>query len=628
MHPLYQLMIGAWVFCLAWIGFVIFTQRKVHPKALFYLFFVELWERFSYYGMRALLVLYMTSELIEGGFGYDDARAYGVYAAYGALVYATPLIGGYLAENVMGYRKSIMWGALLMALGHFAMAFEHQMIFFLALSLLILGNGFFKPNISSLIGKYYGEGDPRRDGAFTIFYMGINIGAFLTPLTCGTIGELEGWHYGFSLAGFGMLIGLIIFWLAQKNGALEDKGFQSEEAKAYNSNNSIAGMSPLNFVYIGSFLVLPLIWLLVKFNHIVEYLLPIVIFGALCYIVYLSLNYDTKEKQRIWVIVTLFFFTAVFWSFFELAGSALTLFTDRNVDKTLFGMELTTTFFIAVNPLFIMLFAPIFSWMWIKLAKANREPAAPVKFALGLMLLGSGFLVLNVGAPAAVGGLIGGIFIVLLYLLHTLGELTLSPVGLSLVTKLSPAKMVGFIMGFWLMSSSVAHMAGAPIARLTAVNENDVLKSEAFKSCMTDKSLLNALSTPAFTKCLDGGSVDGCLTSAEFVNTYNQSSSTKYYIGQAMIKGSANKTAKFLTTDASFNGSDKLKTEQLKELSNAEIKSLSAGSPSSVVGSCLSQQTLGLCLSVFRILGFFAIGCGVLLLLLSPIISRWMHGIK
>jgi len=186
MHPAYKFMIMAWVFCLGWIAFVIFTQKKVHPKALFYLFFVELWERFSYYGMRALLVLYMTAELVRGGFGYDDSTAYGIYAAYGALVYTTPLIGGYLAEKYMGYRKAIMWGALLMMLGHFAMAFEHRVIFFTALALLIMGNGFFKPNISSMVGKFYEEGDPRRDGAFTIFYMGINIGAFLTPLTCGS----------------------------------------------------------------------------------------------------------------------------------------------------------------------------------------------------------------------------------------------------------------------------------------------------------------------------------------------------------------------------------------------------------------------------------------------------------
>ena len=630
MHPVYQFMIFAWIFCLGWIAFVIFTQRKIHPKALFYLFFVELWERFSYYGMRALLVLYMTAELLDGGFGFDDSRAYGVYAAYGALVYSTPLIGGYLAENFMGYRKSIMWGAILMALGHFAMAFEAQVIFYLALALLILGNGFFKPNISSMIGKYYGEGDPRRDGAFTIFYMGINIGAFLTPLTCGAIGELEGWHYGFSLAGFGMLIGLIIFWMAQKNGALEDKGFQSEQAIANNEKMSFAGMKPMSLIYIGSFAVLPIIWLLVKYNHIVEFLLPAIIIAALGYMLYVSFNYEKVARQRIWVILTLFFFTAVFWSFFELAGSALTLFTDRNVDKTLFGYEMTTTFFIAINPLFIMLFAPIFSWMWIKLAKANWEPAAPLKFAVGLILLGLGFLVLNLGSSTATAGAIGGVFIVLLYLLHTLGELTLSPVGLSLVTKLSPVKMVGFIMGFWLMSSAVAHQVGAPIARLTSVNETELIKSDSFKSCMTDEAIAGMIASPSFTACLDkGGSVDGCITNVSFLKEYENKTGKKFYIGKAMIKGSADKVATFVTRDASFEGSaDFTEVSQMKQLTNKEIKELKTDSPQQIVGTCISENSLGLCLSVFTKLGFFAIGCGVLLLLLSPVIIKWMHGIK
>ncbi len=621
-------MIFAWLFCLGWIAFVIFSQRKIHPKALFYLFFVELWERFSYYGMRALLMLYMTSELINGGLGYEDSNAYGVYAAYGALVYTTPLIGGYLAEKVMGYRKAIMWGAILMALGHFAMAFENQTIFFAALSLLILGNGFFKPNISSMIGKFYEEGDPRRDGAFTIFYMGINIGAFLTPLTCGTIGELEGWHYGFSLAGFGMLIGLIIFWFAQKN-ALEDKGFMSEEAKHLNETKSIAGLSPLMWCYIGSFLALPVVWGLVNYNRIVEYLLPIMIIGVIVYMIWMSFTYEAKARQRIWVIVTLFFFTAVFWSFFELAGSALTLFTDRNVDKNVFGFELTTTFFIAVNPFFIMMFAPIFSWLWLKLGRSGMEPAAPIKFAIGLMLLGAGFLVLNLGSSTATAGAIGGIFVVLLYLLHTLGELTLSPVGLSLVTKLAPAKIVGFVMGFWMLSSAVAHMAGAPIARLTAINESEILGGDSFKSCMTDSNISQCLNDPSFTACLkDGGSVDACIASKEFLTNYNKKSSTPYYVAVAKIAGSANKTTRFITSDKSYQGSENLDVEKMKELDTKQVAALTAGSPATIVGSCIAKDSLGLCLGVFTKLGFFAIGCGIFLLLLSPIITKWMHGIK
>lgn len=216
MAPAYKLMLFAWLGVAAWIAFVILSNRKVHPKALFALFMVELWERFSYYGMRALLVLYMIAKIstdTDGGFGFSDAKAYGIYGAYGALVYLTPIIGGYFADKMMGFRKAILWGSLLMAAGQFTLFLNNQTTFFLGLALLVIGNGFFKPNISSMIGRFYPDGDPRRDGAFTIFYMGINIGAFLAPLTCGVIGEIEGWKYGFLAAGLGMLVGYLTFFV-------------------------------------------------------------------------------------------------------------------------------------------------------------------------------------------------------------------------------------------------------------------------------------------------------------------------------------------------------------------------------------------------------------------------------
>ena len=213
MREEYRIMAIAWVLVAAWIAFVIFTNRKIHPKALFFLFMVELWERFSYYGMRALLVLYLVAEASKGGFGMEKKVAYGIYAAYGALVYLTPLAGGFIADKLLGFRKAIIWGAILMAAGQFTLSASsgNVWILYAGLALLTTGNGFFKPNISSMVGKFYGDGDPRRDGAFTIFYMGINIGAFLTPLTCGTIGELEGWNYGFLCAGIGMTVGLLFF---------------------------------------------------------------------------------------------------------------------------------------------------------------------------------------------------------------------------------------------------------------------------------------------------------------------------------------------------------------------------------------------------------------------------------
>ncbi|MEZ4920547.1 MAG: peptide MFS transporter [Saprospiraceae bacterium] len=231
MNPAYQFMIIAWLGVAAWVAFVIYSNRKTHPKALFALFMVELWERFSYYGMRAILVLYMTSQLVKGGFEFADEKAFGIYAAYGALVYLTPIIGGYFADKMMGFRKAIIWGSVLMALGQFTLFMDSETTFYVGLALLVVGNGFFKPNISSMIGKFYKEGDPRRDGAFTIFYMGINIGAFLTPLTCGAIGEIEGWKYGFLTAGIGMTLGAVIFLWTQAKGWLITNVDEEKEKK-------------------------------------------------------------------------------------------------------------------------------------------------------------------------------------------------------------------------------------------------------------------------------------------------------------------------------------------------------------------------------------------------------------
>ncbi|WMX14322.1 MULTISPECIES: peptide MFS transporter [unclassified Aureispira] len=522
----YTTMALAWVFCAIWIVFVISTNRKVHPKVLFFLFFVEMWERFSYYGMRALLVLYMTSEVMN----YSTSDAYGIYGAYGALVYATPLIGGLLAEKFMGYRKAIMWGAFLMMCGHFLMAIENELIFLTALALLIMGNGFFKPNISSMIGKFYAKTDPRRDGAFTIFYMGINIGAFLSGLTCGAVGldPNLGWHFGFGLAGVGMLLGLLIFWYAERNGILEDKGYapyqvtaggpgimldQNNGGEILNNDPTLDNTTktptdqseasddqverftlvenpvepklfglPLNLlIYIGSIIAIPFFLLLIQHNDILDYGIGGIGIIMVTYLLYSSFQYEKVQRQRIWVIVTLFFFTIIFWTFFELAGSALTVFTMNNVRPNDY---LNAAMFNSLNPFFIMLFAPIFSWLWVKLSNANMEPAAPVKFGIGLILLGSGFLILNFSKGGAVDGLIAPMFMVFLYLLHTLGELTLSPVGLSMVTKLAPAQVVGFVMGFWLMASSFAHQAGKTIAQFTVVPEGTPAE-ESLSLCLS-----------------------------------------------------------------------------------------------------------------------------------------------
>lgn len=465
MHSSIIIMIIAWIFVIVWISGVILKERKHHPKALFLLFFTELWERFSYYGMRALLVLYMTKGLL-----YGDSKAFGIYGAYGALVYATPVIGGLLAERFLGYRYSIIIGAVLMSLGHFAMAFEYEIVFYVALGFLIIGNGFFKPNISSMVGTFYEDGDPKRDSAFTLFYMGINTGAFLTPLTVGAVGELYGWHWGFGLAGIGMLLGLIIFLYGSSKGYFLDKGL----LPAKRAHKPSKDFNWIPVIIIAALVSVPLFAYLVDHSAITKWILIVGEIAVLLVLLIISFNEEKMARERLWVILILFLFTVLFWTFFELAGSAVTLFTDRNVDRTIFGYAIPTSSFQGVNPFFIILLAPVFSWLWEKLGKKDKEPSAPTKFSWGLLQLGIGFAFLVFGAKlAGPNALAPMLFLVLSYFFQTTGELCLSPIGLSLVTKLSPAKMVAFVMGVWMLSSSIAHIVGAEISKATSLPSED-----------------------------------------------------------------------------------------------------------------------------------------------------------
>jgi POT family proton-dependent oligopeptide transporter len=627
MHPAYKLMFIAWAAVAVWVAFVIYLNRKTHPRALFALFMTELWERFSYYGMRAILVLYMTSELIKGGFGFEDDVAYGIYGAYGALVYLTPIIGGYFADKIMGFRTAIIWGAILMAAGQFTLFLDNQTSFYIGLALLVIGNGFFKPNISSMVGKFYASGDNRRDGAFTIFYMGINIGAFLTPLTCGAIGEIEGWKYGFMAAGIGMIIGILTFMWAQGKGWYESHGLTPENL----AKPIVQGIQNKLLPYILTVVMIPVAWLLIKQNDVVDIGLAVLAVIILGYLLIQASKYENVQKQRIWVIVLLLLFTTVFWTFFELAGSALNIFTERNVNKNFLGMDLTTTFFQSVNPLFIMLFAPVFSWMWIKLGNAGKEPAAPYKFAAGLFLLGLGFVVLTMGNGAATAGLVPAFFLIMLYLLHTLGELTLSPVGLSLVTKLSPAQIVGFLMGIWFLSSSIAHQAGKHIAKLTTVNEKTIVTGEAFASQLDDAKLAKTLGSEEFTKLLDTEGLEKALVSEQGLAILN-AGDVKYVKSEFSVEellqeqsnssdpSSINPKRSFLTTtdNAVLNAT----------VSAADGEKLIESSVSGKIISAVRNQSLELGMGVFRNLGFVAIGCALLLFLLGRTVSKWMHGIK
>jgi len=439
-----------------------------HPIGLYYLFFVELWERFSYYGMRALLVLYVVDEFYQT-LPKDDRKiiAFGIFGAYGALVYATPVLGGMLADKFIGYRKSIIFGGIIMALGHFCMAFQEQWVFFLALGLLVVGNGFFKPNIASMVGTLYGENDPRRDGGFTIFYMGVNVGAMLSPLVCGWLGHTYGWHYGFSAAGVGMLLGLGLFWFGLQKDVLGDRGYQPKKYV----DKKIAGLGFDKYIYILGFAVVPVFSLMIYNNNLqlfgqslMSFVLLVVLAVVLGILLYRFTLVSKQEWHRLSVVAILTFFIMIFWSFFEQAGSSLTLFAEENVNLVFINAAQTN----AINPFYIMLLAVPFSMMWIFLSKFKKNPITPVKSGLGLAQLGIGFLIFASSANYMDEmGQVPFFFLLLGYLFMTTGELFISPIGLSKATELSPAKYVAFMVGVFYMSSSFAHYIAGGIAKLT-----------------------------------------------------------------------------------------------------------------------------------------------------------------
>lgn len=394
--------------------------RQGHPKGLYLLFATEMWERFSYYGMRALLVLYLTKSLINGGLGFTDDNASLLYGFFTGFVYFTPLIGGWLADNYLGQRKAIVIGAVLMMLGQFSLATETSLPFlYTGLVLLIIGNGFFKPNISVIVGKLYEPGDPRKDSAFTIFYMGINVGAFFAPLLTGYMALTYGYRYGFLVAGIGMLFGLLVFTILG-NRYLGEVG----KAPSCKAKDSSLENVPLT----------------------------------------------KEEKDRTLAIVVFVLFSIFFFAGFEQAGSSMTLYTEKYIDREVGSFVVPTEWFQSVNPLLIVILAPLLTVLWRWLGMRGKEPSIPVKMSMGMVLLGLGFLVLY-GAVCARGGDSADesvkasiLFILFTYLFHTLGELCLSPIGLSMVSKLAPVKLASLMMGVWLLSSFFANILGGWIS--------------------------------------------------------------------------------------------------------------------------------------------------------------------
>lgn len=455
-----------------------------HPKGLFYLFFAELWERFSFYGMRALLTLYMVNELFSA-LENRDAVAIGIYASYGTLVYGTLVIGGLIADRILGYRRAIILGGILMSLGHLIMAIENQVFFFGALALIIMGNGFFKPNISSFVGTLYKKGDRRRDSGFTIFYMGINIGAAVAPIFCGWLAVTYGWHYGFGAAGIGMITGLLVFWKGIKDRVFADKGLEPSPELI---RKTFGGIKLGQWIPILAFLMVPLIAYMISAGDVsfflyegtlVSFIFKIILIGVLGYIGYVFYQVSKTERQRLVVIIFLTLFMTLFWSFYELTGSLITLFADRNVNLVLFTAEGTN----AITAIFIVLLALPFSYLWIKLSRKGINPRTPYKFAFGIAFLAVGFYVLSVSSAFADDkGYVPFIFLVMGYFFLPVGELFMSPVGLSKITELSPERFVGFFMGVWFLSSAFAFDIGGFIGRQMAIEADPDVKIEGFDS--------------------------------------------------------------------------------------------------------------------------------------------------
>ena len=507
------------------------NQLFGHPKGLFYLFFAELWERFSYYGMRALLMLYMVNEFFTyiTDEAYREEMSFGIFAAYGSLVYATPVLGGMIADKFIGFKKSIMLGGILMALGHFFMAFYfksdvlgfevsaiNHFFFYAALALLIVGNGFFKPNISTMVGRLYPEGDDRRDSGFTIFYMGINTGAFIAPLVCGWLGYAYGWHYGFGAAGIGMIAGLLVFMKGMNSGVFGDNGQQPTEYV----EKKMYGMRTDYFFYLVAALMVPIAAFLVKYNamEVLEgmqlhssllSLLGIVILGILAK---KMTELSRMEVFRLLSVLVLTLLITVFWSFFELAGTAITLFAERNVNLTLMNASQTN----AINPGYIIFLAIPFSMMWVYLSKTQRNPTTPNKFALGILQLGLGFLVFAMSAQYMdAAGRTPFMFLMIGYLLLTTGELFISPIGLSKVTELSPKSMTAFMMGVYFLSSSYAHYISGAIAKLTTTNEAGVIPEPGFMTSIIEK-------VTGFAGGYSDSSVEGVQSLVSYTSVFTQ----------------------------------------------------------------------------------------------------------
>jgi len=468
-------------------------KRTGHPRGLSTLFLTEMWERFSYYGMRALLTLFMVAPVASGGLGYDNKRAGLIYGTYTMSVYMLSIPGGFIADNFLGARRSVLYGGMVIALGHFTLALHEDWTFYLGLVLIALGTGLLKPNISAMVGGLYAQGDVRRDAGFSIFYMGINLGAFTAPLVTGWLAQSEGfkavltrwgfdplhsWHWGFAAAGVGMTLGLIVYlWSGHR---LADVGHPpaSDGPRPWGKLLLVLAGAATLFGFSRISDTNPkLEWL--RYGYVVIPIVAILWFGF----------HANPDFKRIAAVLVFSLAALIFWAIFEQAGSTIALFSDQLTDRSLpnggvinllgwklnLGSPFPSAWFQSINSLFIILLAPVFAWLWVRLG--HRQPSAPTKFVLGLVFLGLSFLLMVPAARLTVNHQVSPFWIVGLFFLQSVGELCLSPVGLSTMTKLAPARLVGLVMGIWFLAAALGNkLAGVLAGDFTATNGNELAR--------------------------------------------------------------------------------------------------------------------------------------------------------
>jgi POT family proton-dependent oligopeptide transporter len=453
-----------------------------HPRALSTLFFTEMWERFSFYGMRAFLLPFIVASTQTGGLGFSDEKGGIVYGVYTCMVYLMTLPGGWIADRVLGQRKAVLSGGILIMTGHILLAMPAIPTFYLGLAFVCVGTGLLKPNVSTMVGHLYKEGDLRRDSAFSIFYMGINVGAFTAPLVCGYLAQIPGfrahlvswgldpnlcWHFAFGAAALGMFLGIVQYLLGLKH--LGDVGAHpvpaASPAEAAKTKKILAGI-------VGAVFGLPALVGVLHFSGAITITAGLIGDGIMWLLLGTSVVFFTglfvigkwtpAENRRLIVIVVLFVAALLFWTCFEQAGSTFNLFAERNTEKSIFGIPIAASYFQSVNSIFVIVLAPVFGWFWLMLARKKKEPSSPYKFSVALLLVGVGMAIMIPPARAAVGGhLASPLWLITLYFIHSCGELCLSPVGLSSMTKLAPPRIGGMVMGIWFLASAIGnYLAG------------------------------------------------------------------------------------------------------------------------------------------------------------------------